>query len=158
MLAIKTRLVKDKTLKKGMPASSKFLTVDEYKKVYPERNERRSKDYMFDQGMSLVVPEKEAFALVKKYKELVLFDEGNKEIETKDDLDEMEWKEFRILAARHEVPTRMRKRLDITTDLRKKIDSGHEPITEEEYLKRKEDGKITKKQQRGVVYGYMEIG
>ncbi|MEA2036289.1 MAG: hypothetical protein U9O94_02185 [Nanoarchaeota archaeon] len=129
---MKTRLVKDKTLKRGRPASSKFLTADELKKVYPERNEKRSADYMFDPGMALAIPEKEAFALVKKYPELIIYSDKNVAVDTKDEWDELGWDEFKHKAALYGVKVTHRKRVDITSDLRQKIADGAVPIDPEE--------------------------
>lgn len=127
---MKMRLVRDDSLKKGMPPSSKFLTTAEYIKIHPGM--KRSVDYIFDPGMNLKIPEKVAFALVKKYPELVIFSDKNVAVDTKDEWDELGWFEFKREAALYGVKVTARKRVDITSEVRQKIADGVVPIDPEE--------------------------
>jgi len=139
----KIRKVVDSSLVKGKPASSKFITSAEWMILYP-KGIRRSKDFIFDPLMPLDIPEEEAFLLIKKYPELKFIDENFKEISTKDELDEISFRELQVLGGRYGVDLFKKSKAFIKAGIREKINAGMQPVSLEEYLERKANKTVLK--------------
>ncbi|MCK5788241.1 MAG: hypothetical protein KAH32_04555 [Chlamydiia bacterium] len=137
------RKIKDDSLIKGMPASSKFLSTIEYKELYPDRL-KRSINYIFDPGMALTIPENEAFRLIKKYPELKIFSATNKPLETEDDLDEVDWKTLKQIGGSYGIELLKKSKDFIKAGIRQAREDGVVPVSIEEYLKRKEEKTVIK--------------
>ena len=129
----KTRMVYDETLTKGMPASSKFISSNEWEKLYPD-GIRRSKDFIFNAGMPQPIPEKEAFFLVKKYPELKIKAEGQTTTAPIiDELEEMPTKEMRILAEKYYINIFQKRNVDLIAEIRQRREEGVIPMKEDVY-------------------------
>jgi len=126
----RTKKVYDSSLVKGNPASSKFITTQEWLGIYPE-GIRRSKDFIFDPIMPLEIPEKEAYFIIKKYPELKLMGDNFEKVDTTDDLDEMPTRQMRILAERYYLNVFQKKNADIIFEIRQRREAGVVPMAED---------------------------
>ena len=141
----KTRRIYDSSLEKGMPASSKFISSDEWVKLYPG-GIRRSKNYIFDPTMPKTIPEKEALFLIKKYPELKIRDDKGNKVEIIDELDEMPSREMRQFAQRYYLTVAQKKDVDIISEIRERRQNGVKPMSEKVFKDHKYHG--TMKQAR----------
>jgi len=126
--------VQDISLKKGMPASSKFFTSEEYMKLYPG-GIRRSKNFLFCPGMSVEMPEKEAFALVAKYENLRILDQNLEPLSFQDDLDAIEkMKDLQNVAGTYGIDLVDKTKDQVKQAIREARAAGIDPIPMEKYL------------------------
>ena len=127
---------------KGRGATSKFLDAKDYHKLYPGKA-IRSKDYIFEPGMPKELPEKEAYALMVKYKTLRVVGKDSTDIlPIQDDLENMTWEELIETGVRYRVNLLRIGREKLKTEIRKKRKEGVIPLTDNEYnayMKNKEE-------------------
>ena len=131
MEKMKMLKVIDTSLKLGDPASSKFISSDQYKLLYPG-GIIRSVDVLFLPGVAQLMPEKEAIQFIKNYPDILkLVGEKNVVLQNKDDLDGLKRKDIMVIAETYSIDEYYAFKTDVLVMMiREERASGKIPMTE----------------------------
>ena len=154
----KMRKVIDTSLKMGDPYSSRFISKDQYEKLYPG-GVKRSVDLIFQPLIPILMPEIEAIQFIENYPEVLkLVDENDKVLPNKDDLDGKSYAEVKRIAQRFLIDAQNVKQDDLVLAIREARASGKEPMSEGEFdilVKRKKELREEKIKMRSHI-GYIK--